>query len=190
MGRAYDPARATRERLLKLEERERARADARAVSDGVAETVQLSRARGAAFSSETKAAETTYRRQTGLEWLVKKGRLSAQQADAGLKYGECWRQARAESSIASTLGVQPGGGAWGGAPLTVVLQRAERRRQAADQLARYRARLMQQQDLIGACDRICGEELTPREAGGGEREAGRLEAVLKVALDLLLFARE
>jgi len=40
--------------------------------------------------------------------------------------------------------------------------------------------------LVGACDRICGLELTPREAAGGDREAGRLEAVLAVALDLLL----
>jgi hypothetical protein len=42
-----------------------------------------------------------------------------------------------------------------------------------------------QADLIAACDRVCGEELTPREAAGGEREAARLEAILKVALDIL-----
>jgi len=42
--------------------------------------------------------------------------------------------------------------------------------------------------LITACDLICGEELTPREAAGGEREAGRLEAVLAVALDILAAA--
>jgi glutathione S-transferase len=41
-------------------------------------------------------------------------------------------------------------------------------------------------NLVGACDRICGQELTPREAAGGDREAGRLEAVLAIALDLLL----
>jgi hypothetical protein len=36
-----------------------------------------------------------------------------------------------------------------------------------------------------ACDLVCGRELTPREAGGGDREGVRLEAVLLVALDLL-----
>lgn len=184
MGRAYDPARDTRERLLKLEQRAKARAEAAAVAEGVAETVALSRRRGAAFKAE---AETkAYRRQTGLEWLAKKGRLTPQQAQAGLKYGECWRLARAEARLASTLEAQPGDGAWGGRPLPALLQQAERRQQAAAQLARYRSRLMAQQDLIGACDRVCGEELTPREAAGGEREAGRLEAVLKVALDLLV----
>ena len=38
------------------------------------------------------------------------------------------------------------------------------------------------------CDLICGQELTPREAGGGDRDAARIEAVLKVALDLLAMA--
>jgi hypothetical protein len=52
-----------------------------------------------------------------------------------------------------------------------------------------RARLFGQGDLVDACDRICGRELTPREAGGGDREGARLEAVLKVALDLLAMRR-
>jgi hypothetical protein len=38
---------------------------------------------------------------------------------------------------------------------------------------------------VAACDLVCGEEKTPREAAGGEREASRMEAVLKVALDIL-----
>lgn len=188
MGRAYDPARATRARLLQMEARAKARAEDAAVAEGVAETVGLSRARGAAFAAETERGVITYRRQTGLDWLLKKGRLTAQQAQAGARYGACWRSARAAAAIASTLDVQPGGGAWGGPPLSALVRQVEGRAQAAAQLARYRTRLMNQQDLVAACDRICGEELTPREAAGGEREAGRLEAVLKVALDLLNLA--
>jgi len=38
---------------------------------------------------------------------------------------------------------------------------------------------------VAACDRICGEELTPREATKAEREAYQLEAILAVALDML-----
>ena len=53
MGRPYDPARAMRERLKILERREAARTEALAVAQGVAETVALSQARGAAFDRET-----------------------------------------------------------------------------------------------------------------------------------------
>jgi hypothetical protein len=52
-------------------------------------------------------------------------------------------------------------------------------------LASFRQRLAGQLDLVRACDLVCGEELTPREASENERDAGRLEAVLLVALDLL-----
>lgn len=52
-------------------------------------------------------------------------------------------------------------------------------------LGELRARLLRQPDLVAACDLICGEEKTPREAAGGDRDAGRIEAVLKVALDIL-----
>jgi hypothetical protein len=48
-----------------------------------------------------------------------------------------------------------------------------------------RTRLFGQSDLVTVCDLVCGQELTPREAGGGERDAARIEAVLKVALDIL-----
>jgi hypothetical protein len=48
-----------------------------------------------------------------------------------------------------------------------------------------RRKLGRQSDLVAACDLVCGEEKTPREAAGADRDAGRLEAVLKVALDIL-----
>ena len=54
-----------------------------------------------------------------------------------------------------------------------------------DKPATFRAQLLRQRDLVSACDLICGEEKTPREVAGGDREAARLEAVLKVALDIL-----
>lgn len=67
---------------------------------------------------------------------------------------------------------------------------AEGRRQAQGELAARRAALFGQGDLVTACDLICGQELTPREAAGGDRDAGRMEAVLKVALDPLLAAEQ
>ena len=69
--------------------------------------------------------------------------------------------------------------------MTAVLARAETNARARDQLAAYRERLRRQPALVAACDLICGQELTPREAASGDRETHRLEAVLEVALDML-----
>jgi len=188
MGRPYDPARAMRERLKVLEARERARTEAKAVAEGVAESVELARERGGAFdkpAARRGERETPYRRQTGLEWLAKKGRITAAQRQAGEAYGAAFRRAGAGARIGSTLAVQPGGGAAGGPSLALVLARAEGRLRAEEALAAMRGRLFGQGDLVSVCDQVCGRELTPREAGGGDREALRIEAVLKVALDLL-----
>jgi hypothetical protein len=197
MGRPYDPARAMRERLKVLEAREQARTEAKAVAEGVAESVDLARGRGAAFEKPAARLgakggerETPYRRQTGLEWLAKKGRITAAQRQAGEAYGAAFRRAGAGARIGSTLEVQPGGGGSAGGPsLALVLARAEGRLRAEDALAAMRGRLFGQGDLVSVCDQVCGRELTPREAGGGEREGLRVEAVLKVALDLLLLRR-
>jgi len=191
MGRAYDPARATRERLKVLERQEKARAEARAVADGVAETVALARGRGAAIDKPAPrrgGRETAYRRMTGLEWLARKGRLTAQQAQAGERYGAVFRRAGESATIGSTLEVQPGMSSPGGPPLAVLLRHAAGRREAELRLAQMHRQLMSQRDLIEACDLVCGRELTPREAAGADREAARLEAVLKVALDILAMA--
>lgn len=180
--RPYDPARAIRERLQRIERRERERNDAEAVRQAVDETVDLELARGAAI--ERSGREAPYRRQAGLDWLARKGRLTAAQKAAGERYGACYRRAMQAPSVGSTLEVQPGG-ASAGPPLAAVVSRAEGRRWAEAKLGLYRNQLLTQRDLIAACDRVCGEELTPREAAGGEREAGKLEAVLAVALDIL-----
>jgi hypothetical protein len=193
MGRAYDPARAMRERLKMLEARERGRAEARAVAQGVAETVALGRSRGAAFdkpAARRGERETPYRRQAGLKWLAMKGRITERQKAAGEAYGACYRRAGAAPAMGSTLEVQPSGGLAAGPSLGLVLKQAAGRLQAEEALNAMRARLFGQSDLVTACDRICGQELTPREAGGGDRDAARIEAVLKVALDILATARE
>jgi hypothetical protein len=193
MGRAYDPARAMRERLKMLEARERGRLEARAVAEGVAETVALGRSRGAAFDkppARRGERETPYRRQAGLEWLASKGRITERQRAAGEAYGACFRRAGAAPAMGSTLEVQPTGGLAAGPSLGLVLKQAAGRVQAEEALSAMRTRLFGQSDLVTACDRICGQELTPREAGGGDRDAARIEAVLKVALDILAAARE
>jgi hypothetical protein len=192
MGRAYDPARAMRERLKVLEAREKGRVEARAVAEGVAETVALARSRGAAFDKPAARKgdrETPYRRQPGLDWLVGKGRITDRQKAAGEAYGACFRRAGSAPTIGSTLEVQPSGGLAAGPSLAMLLRQAAGRQRAEEELSGYRARLFGQSDLVSVCDLICGQELTPREAAGGERDAARIEAVLKVALDILAMAR-
>jgi hypothetical protein len=134
------------------------RAQARAVADGVAETLGLEARRGAEFAAEDDGGGRggPYRRQPGLDWLARKGRISEAQKAAGLRYRDAFVVAQPTQSLPSTLEVQPGMSA-GGPSLKALVARAEFR----------------------------GRELTPREAGGGDREALRLEAVLLVALDLL-----
>lgn len=135
------------------------------------------------------AARPPVRRLSGLESLQRRGRISRSQRAAGEAYGAVWRRSRSEGAIPSSLSAGaalglPAGGASPdpGRGLTA----AEARLRARHHLAALRRRLKDHPALVGACDRICGQELTAREAAGGDREAGRLEAVLAIALDLLL----
>lgn len=177
--RGPDPAR--------LAARARARADAAAVTQGVAETVSLSRARGQAIAApDAPRGRGPYLRLTGLAFLARKGRIDARGHAAGELYGQTFRRARLDARIPSSWAAQPGGGMDAGRPLTEVLSHAEGTAAAQRRLAALRRRLAGQPDLVAACDVICGEEKTPREAAGNERDAVRLEALLKVALDLLV----
>jgi hypothetical protein len=158
----------------------------RAVAAGLTETLALERGRGAVFTEEDAGGRdrAPYRRQPGLEWLARKGRISEAQKAAGERYREAYLIAQPIVAIGSTLEVQPGMGS-GGPALKTLVARAEYRRAAERKLAMYRGQLFGHPALVGACDLVCGRELTPREAAGGEREGLRLEAVLLVALDLL-----
>jgi hypothetical protein len=186
MKRAED---ATRAGLARFERQAAARAEAAAVAQGVGETVALSRARGAAIVEGSRARRRVclqpYQKLSGLAWLARKGRLSAEQLRAGERYGAVYRRAKADQPIRSTLEIRPIGADATGPLLSETLAHAEGTAQAQAALAGMRRKLGRQADLVAACDLVCGEEQTPREAAGGDREAMRLEAVLKVALDLL-----
>ena len=182
-----DPARVARDRLLRLERQAKARAEALAVADGVAETVALSRARGQAITgpdARRGPRAQPYRRQSGLEWLAGKGRIDAAAKAAGERYGWAYRRVKLEKAIPSTLDPRVRGEFIAPA-IEEVMAHGEGTELARRKLSEFRRRLMRQPDLVAACDLVCGEEKTPREATGGERDATRLEAVLKVALDIL-----
>ncbi|HMP63256.1 MAG TPA: hypothetical protein PKA17_09290, partial [Phenylobacterium sp.] len=115
MGRIFDPAQKAKAQLRLAEQRARARAEAAAVAAGVAETVALSAARGAEFETPPPPAAggaraVPYRRQTGLDWLARKGRIGARQKAAGERYGVLFRRAAREGALRSPLDVRPGGG--------------------------------------------------------------------------------
>ena len=176
--------RAARDRLVRLERQAKARVELAAVADGVAETVALSRARGQAIAEPGAGTREPYRRQTGLQWLAAKGRIDASLRAAGERYGLAYRRVKLERAIPSTLDMRVRGEFIPPA-IADVLASGEATEQARRVLAGYRQRLCRQTDLVAACDLICGEEQTPREAATGDRDAGRMEAVLKVALDIL-----
>lgn len=184
-GKSKDPARAARDRLLRLERQARGRAEAQAVADGVAETVALSRARGQAIvQADSRKRLTPYRRQTGLQWLESKGRIGPEARAAGERYGWAYRRVKMEKAIPSTLDHRVRGPFVAPDPAEIKAH-GEGTEQARRKLAEFRLRLCRQSDLVAACDLICGEEKTPREIASGDRETARLEAVLKVALDIL-----
>src|SRR4051812_24479966 len=105
-----------------------AQIEARAVSAGVAETLGLEARRGAAFTAEDEGSgrERPYRRQPGLDWLARKGRISEAQKAAGLRYRDAYAVAQPTLSLASTLEVQPGMSA-GGPSLKALVARADLR---------------------------------------------------------------
>jgi hypothetical protein len=183
-----NPVRAERERLLRLERQAQGRAEARAVAEGIAETVALSRGRGQAIvappAKRKRVCAQPYRRASGLELLERKGRIDAAERAAGERYGWAYRRVKMEKAIPSTLDMRVRG-EFVAPALGTVLAHGEATQAARRKLAELRGRLLRQADLVAACDLICGEEKTPREATGGDRDAGRLEAVLKVALSIL-----
>ncbi|MFN4176437.1 hypothetical protein [Phenylobacterium sp.] len=124
----------------------------------------------------------------GLEWLARKGRLSARRKAAAYAYRAAYRDASGPSLKSCLEGGLGGGFAPGDvaqADLAAMAQ-AKRRLFAFRWLA-----LGGQDDLVTVMDGVCGVGHTLRElAGGGSDDqvkarARVLEAVLMVALDLI-----
>ncbi|OXE35244.1 MAG: hypothetical protein CGW95_15105 [Phenylobacterium zucineum] len=153
------------------------------MSAGVAESVGLARARGAAIVAQcgTDRRHGPLKRLSGLEWLARKGRLTPAQKAAGERYGVLWRRVEAAARIGSSLDMNFGGSRDHDVPAA-----AEARARDIQHLKDLRAQLHGQTDMVAACDQICGGELTPREVCINGVQAARLEGVLRVALDLMV----
>lgn len=174
-----DPARREAERLGRMLSLQQEKADAAAVSAGVAETVALEEARGHRFTPQTAAGRpAARRRKDGLDWLYDKGRITHRQKLAGERYGDDWRRAQPpvpRSCLDDTVR--------GYAEATA----GEARAHAALRLGRARALALNGNTALAeAADRVCGEALSPAQwAAGDDRMAGRLEDRVQRALELL-----
>lgn len=180
-------ARGERARLLQQERRMAAKAESDAVRGGVAETVSLAQDRGAEFlapKADRGGRDKPVRRLSGLEWLLSKGRITTNQWAAGELYGRAYRKAHAPEPIRSQMDDSVRGG--GDVPLRSLSDAAGARATAQARLAGYRALLNHHRTMVDALDRICGQELSPREASANGMQASALEAALLIGLDLLV----
>jgi len=182
----YTPAEAL---ALKVRRQEQAKADARAVREGVAETTALAEARGSEFNRPPLARgerEKPIKRMSGLDWLFsrKLARISFEMKLVGERYGRLWRQAHDETSMRSCIDDSVRG--FGQEPAATAVRAAAARVEAQEDLDKLRAAVGYQVHLVEALDLICGQELTPREAASNGRGAAVIECALTVALDLLV----
>jgi hypothetical protein len=161
---------------------EREQAEAVDVDRGIRETMRLEQARGHEFDEPVAKRGDTgrkpYRRKSGLDWLLFKGRISAIQMESALRYGDDWRSAN-DITVRSCLNDVRGGGD------ETTPQHI--RMFAGNRLARARIDgLSEHKTLITLCDRVCGLGERVRDIANGDDEVtARYEAALCIALDLL-----
>lgn len=177
--------RAARRRMIAAEGRERAAAEHAAVEAGVDETVALGEARGEAF---TRATAGITRRHSGLTWLVSQGKLTTPQYVAAFNYGNDYRRVMGAAPLRSSLGDHAPGG--DGPTLAQIMDSANATTAAENRMFLAARALRHNHDLLDALNVICGQEKTPREAGGNALGAAVITARLVIALDLLVDASQ
>lgn len=172
-------AAAARRRASIMAEVAKARAEAKAVADGIAETVGLDQARGAQFERQRPTGRV--QRLDGLAWLASRGRLTGRQLQAGRRYGRLVEVLEG-GDLASCLTLfevrTPGRG---GSP-------TDGKSWARAKLAGARQAVGEHPALVFALDQVCGFGKRPREVTQNQRVAERLEDRLGLSLDLLVKA--
>lgn len=131
----------------------------------------------------TPTSATQFREKTGLDWLQARNKLNASQVKAGKRYGALFRvvQVNGMVPLASCLDDTPRGSMGRPGPALAIIDL-----QAQERLAAARAALSHQADMIAVCDAVCGRDMTPWEiTNGNQREADKLMAALRIALDIL-----
>jgi hypothetical protein len=187
MARLNRMEHAARQRLVRLERQAKAREEDAALEASLTQALERGEDQGAEFDRQPQRrgeGRKPIRRLTGLEWLHRKERISDDQLAAGERYGATYRRAKGDIAIRSILNRDVTGS--DGCTIAAMLANAEASVYAKEKLAMYRGQLANQAALIDACDAVCGNEQTPREASENGRGAEAIEALLMVALDLLI----
>jgi hypothetical protein len=119
----------------------------------------------------------------GLAWLLKKKRITDEQAREGLRYRAGFREdGGGVMGVGSCLEVSLGGSGEGKEQKLVAQTEARR-----DYLLIVGSVLWHDTQLVAVMDGVCGLGQTPRYlAGGKQLEALALETQLKVALNLVI----
>lgn len=136
--------------------------------------------------SSAPAAPAKEDRVDGLEWLVKKKRLTDGQMREAWAYRRDFQAAELDGAALKSSLAEPEAIGSGKVPdkLTPVVNRVEAKRR---QFIRRFQILAGQSDMLMVLDAVVGKGQTLRELAGGDgHKANTLEAVLKVALDLLV----
>lgn len=176
-----------RRRHLETEARAKARIEETALVERLDETARLAEQRGEELDQPKQnrgEGRKPMRRMSGLAWLHSKGKIDADQFAAGKRYGDAYRRAIAEQSIRSILNREISGGE--GPTLEQLVENSEKVARARQRLGMYRNQLMGEATIINACDQICGDEKTPREAAQNGRDAAAIEALVIAGLGMLL----
>lgn len=126
-------------------------------------------------------------RESGLDWLLSRKRITRQQFNAGQRWGADFRLSLTDGMepLRSCLNDSPRGcgeGAHGRSFAAVETEARDRRFRAS-------SALFWQVEMIEALDAVCGRQLTPweriREVGGRQRQVEELQTTLRLALDIL-----
>jgi hypothetical protein len=124
------------------------------------------------------------KQRDGLAWLIQKKRLTPTQA----KTAKTWRDAARDATGVSIRSCIDDTATGSGGPAWLRLQAAYVASSAAQMwLDQMRREVLRgQADMLTVLDGVCGAGHTLRDlAGGNDRRAGELEAILRVALDLV-----
>lgn len=176
-----------RRQNLATEMRAKAKAEENALVERLDETARLADQRGEELDRPKHGrgeGRKPMRRMSGLEWLHRKGKITADQMACGVRYGAAYRRAAAEQSIRSILNRDISGSE--GPTVEQLCENATKVAHARQRLAMFRCQLMGEVTIINAVDAVCGLEQTPREAAQNGRDASAIEALVVAGLGLLL----
>lgn len=131
-----------------------------------------------------KMARKEEKRRTGLEWLLHKERINADQARAGIRYGKDYRAAQ-------IIGLEPiksciSGDTGGSSSSRTLTSHAVINTDTLTAIASANLALGLHPDLIATVEAVCGRQQTPREIDPDQRRAAEIETRLKIGLDLLV----